>query len=222
MALSVRVVILGAGGHASDVLGLVEALRNSGHDLTCAGVVGAELPDASRFAGRDAPYLGPVERLDPTRSDIAADAYLCGAGYPGGRAALAAAAARLDLPPAPPLVHPSGVVGVDVRLSPGVIVLGLVQLSAGVRVGALSLVSYGCLVGHDCTVGANTSLMPGAVISGDVRLGDDVLVGTNATILQGLRIGDGAVVGAGAVVTHDVAPGMTVVGNPARPVPNPS
>jgi UDP-2-acetamido-3-amino-2,3-dideoxy-glucuronate N-acetyltransferase len=43
-------------------------------------------------------------------------------------------------------------------------------------------------------------------------------VGSGATILGGVRIGRGATVGAGAVVTRDVAPGATVVGNPARPI----
>lgn len=43
-------------------------------------------------------------------------------------------------------------------------------------------------------------------------------IGAGATILPGLRIGRGAVVGAGAVVTRDVAPGVTVLGNPARPL----
>lgn len=41
-------------------------------------------------------------------------------------------------------------------------------------------------------------------------------IGANATILPGLTIGEGAMVGAGAVVTKDVPPGVTVVGNPAR------
>jgi len=41
-------------------------------------------------------------------------------------------------------------------------------------------------------------------------------IGANATILPGLTIGEGAMVGAGAVVTKDVPPGCTVVGNPAR------
>jgi maltose O-acetyltransferase len=43
-------------------------------------------------------------------------------------------------------------------------------------------------------------------------------IGSGATVLGGIRIGSGATVGAGAVVTDDVAPGATVVGNPARPI----
>jgi UDP-2-acetamido-3-amino-2,3-dideoxy-glucuronate N-acetyltransferase len=46
-----------------------------------------------------------------------------------------------------------------------------------------------------------------------------VTIGSGATILGGVRIGTGATVGAGAVVTKDVEPGATVVGNPARPLP---
>lgn len=44
-------------------------------------------------------------------------------------------------------------------------------------------------------------------------------LGSGAVILGGVRVGAGAIVGAGAVVTHDVAPGTTVVGSPARPLP---
>ena len=43
-------------------------------------------------------------------------------------------------------------------------------------------------------------------------------IGTGVVILPGVTIGEGAIVGAGAVVTKDVAPGVTVVGNPARPL----
>nr|WP_324722717.1 acyltransferase [Lelliottia sp. JS-SCA-14] len=41
-------------------------------------------------------------------------------------------------------------------------------------------------------------------------------LGANATILPGITIGEGAMVGAGAVVTKNVAPYTTVVGNPAN------
>ena len=45
---------------------------------------------------------------------------------------------------------------------------------------------------------------------------DDVSIGANATILPGVRLARGWVVGAGAVVTRNVSPGITVVGNPAK------
>jgi UDP-2-acetamido-3-amino-2,3-dideoxy-glucuronate N-acetyltransferase len=41
-------------------------------------------------------------------------------------------------------------------------------------------------------------------------------IGANATILPGITIGEKAIVGAGSVVTRDVAPHTTVIGNPAR------
>lgn len=41
-------------------------------------------------------------------------------------------------------------------------------------------------------------------------------IGSGAVILAGLTIGEGAVVGAGSVVTKDVQPHTTVMGNPAR------
>ncbi|HEX3744918.1 MAG TPA: acyltransferase [Bryobacteraceae bacterium] len=43
-------------------------------------------------------------------------------------------------------------------------------------------------------------------------------IGSNATILARVVVGENAMVGAGAVVTKDVPPNATVVGNPARSV----
>jgi maltose O-acetyltransferase len=51
-----------------------------------------------------------------------------------------------------------------------------------------------------------------------VTIGRNVWIGGGAIILPGITVGDDAVIGAGSVVTRDVAPGATVVGNPARVV----
>ncbi|WP_282060058.1 sugar O-acetyltransferase [Roseobacter litoralis] len=51
-----------------------------------------------------------------------------------------------------------------------------------------------------------------------VKIGRNVWIGGGALILPGVEIGDDAIVGAGAVVTRNVARGVTVAGNPARPL----
>ena len=47
---------------------------------------------------------------------------------------------------------------------------------------------------------------------------DDVVVGMGALIGAGVTLGKGCTIGMGAVVTKDVDPGDTVVGNPARSI----
>ncbi|WP_299289576.1 acyltransferase [uncultured Mucilaginibacter sp.] len=56
------------------------------------------------------------------------------------------------------------------------------------------------------------------VKSKPVVIGDDVWIGYNATILKGVTIGAGAIITPGSVVTENVAAGITVAGNPAKPV----
>jgi maltose O-acetyltransferase len=51
-----------------------------------------------------------------------------------------------------------------------------------------------------------------------ITIGRNVWIGGGALILPGVTIEDDAIIGAGAVVTRDVAAGITVAGNPARPL----
>jgi serine O-acetyltransferase len=80
----------------------------------------------------------------------------------------------------------------------------------------------GVVVHKDAIVGRNVLLSPGVVIGGRSELAgvpvieDGVKIGAGAKILGPIRIGAGAKVGANAVVLHDVEPGDTVAGVPAR------
>ncbi len=109
----------------------------------------------------------------------------------------------------------------DVVLGDGAIICAYVTLTSNIRIGRhfhANLYSY---VEHDCVIGDFVTFAPGVHCNGNVEIGDHAYIGAGALIRQGkpgqpLRIGAGAVVGMGAVVTKDVPPGVTVVGNPAR------
>jgi sugar O-acyltransferase (sialic acid O-acetyltransferase NeuD family) len=108
-------------------------------------------------------------------------------------------------------------IGVGALLSP------FVTITSNIRIGRYfhgNLYSY---VEHDCRIGDFVTFAPGVKCNGNVVVEDHAYIGAGAILRQGkpgspLRIGRGAIVGMGAVVTRDVAPGVTVVGNPARPM----
>ena len=58
----------------------------------------------------------------------------------------------------------------------------------------------------------------GPLVRNVVAIGNDVTIGAESIILPGVTIGDGARVLPNSVLNASVAPGVTVGGNPARPM----
>jgi sugar O-acyltransferase (sialic acid O-acetyltransferase NeuD family) len=111
----------------------------------------------------------------------------------------------------------------DVQLDEGAILCPFVTLTSNIRIGKHFHANVYSYVEHDCVVGDYVTFAPNVMCNGNVHIEDHVYIGAGAVIKQGLHdaplvIGCGAVVGMGAVVTKSVPPGVTVVGNPARPL----
>lgn len=112
--------------------------------------------------------------------------------------------------------------------------LGGLRIGDRVEIGSLNTVCQGTLgptiidddvktddqvhIAHNCRIKRKTIITGGVVLAGGVTVGEEAWLGPNSTALHGLHIGDRAFVGLGAVIIRDIAPGATVVGNPARPL----
>lgn len=106
----------------------------------------------------------------------------------------------------------------EVIIQDGACLSPFVTLTSNIYIGRCFHANLYSYVEHDCKIGDFVTFAPGAKVNGNVTIGDHAYIGSGAMIRQGVAIGAGAIVGMGAVVTRDVPPGVTVVGNPAKPL----
>ncbi|MFN3496092.1 MAG: acyltransferase [Hydrogenophaga sp.] len=136
----------------------------------------------------------------------------------------------------------STAIGAGTRVWQYVVILPGAQIGQDCNICSHSLIENDVVIGDRVTVKSGVQLWDGLRVADDVFIGPNVTftndkypksgnkefeclqtwveagasIGAGATILPGIRICANAIVGAGAVVTRDVAPGTTVVGNPAH------
>lgn len=133
-------------------------------------------------------------------------------------------------------------IGENTRIWQFVVVLPGATIGNDCNICSSCLIENDVVVGDRVTVKSGVQLWDGLRVADDVFIGPNVTftndkhpksgnvnfkqlatrvdagasIGGGATLLPGVVIGAGATVGAGSVVTKDVPPGATVIGNPAR------
>lgn len=113
-------------------------------------------------------------------------------------------------------IHPSVILGDDVSIGPGTVVMAGVVINSSTSIGSHAIVNTSASVDHDCEIMDFTHISPKATLCGNIRIGEGTHVGAGATIIPNIRVGKWTTIGAGAVVISDVPDYAVVVGNPGR------
>ena len=109
-------------------------------------------------------------------------------------------------------------------ISEGAIFCPFSMVTSSTKIGKYFHANIYSYVAHDCIIGDYVTFAPFVKCNGNIVVEDHAYIGTGAIIKQGtpetpLIIGKGSIIGMGAVVTKDIPPYTTVIGNPAKPLP---
>lgn len=207
-----RIAIIGAGGHAREVLDIFDALNTRTPAYEVLGWLVEPAHGAAGTLVRERPILGDIDWLAGRSADVQA---VCALGDPALRRRLVERAGRYGARFAT-AIHPQVVITRHVAIGAGVVIAAGSVLTSDIRLGEHVHINTGCTVAHDGVLGDYATLSPGTHVAGAVTIEDGACIGTGANLAPRVRVGAWSVVGAGCAVVSDVPANSTVVGVPGR------
>ncbi len=210
-----RIVIIGAGGHGSELHSYIQDLQAKGEEIELIGFIDDNRPIGDWNSSR---ILGPLSVLHTLPSaQLENLLFITAVGNNSVRQRLVEQLSTTSPSPVPwTLRHPSALVGQNVEIGAGSCLAPGVIITTKARVGRHCILNVNVSLSHDSTVGDFSNLNPGAVVAGNVDIGAGAFIGAGATLIDRVKIGEWSVIGAGAVVIDDIPPHTTAVGVPAR------
>ncbi|MFC3799828.1 acetyltransferase [Cohnella sp. GCM10012308] len=118
----------------------------------------------------------------------------------------------------PILIHPSAVIGEQVRLEIGTVVMAGAVINCCSTIGKGCIINTGATIDHDSLIDDYVHISPGANLAGAVKVGKGSWLGIGSIVVNNINITSYCNVGAGAVVVKDLTEAGTYIGVPARRV----
>jgi len=116
----------------------------------------------------------------------------------------------------PVLIHPHAVIGEEVDIAEGTVVMGGVVINSSTKIGRGCIINTGSTVDHDNLIKDFVHISPGVHLAGTVKIGKGSWLGIGSMVSNNINIIGETKIGTGAVVIKDItAPGI-YVGVPAR------
>ncbi len=114
------------------------------------------------------------------------------------------------------LIHPSAVLGMQVQVGEGTVVMANAVINPCACVGKHCIINSGAIVEHDNALADYVHVSPNATLAGTVCVGASTHIGVGACVKNNVTITEHVVIGAGAAVVKDITEAGVYVGVPAR------
>jgi len=114
------------------------------------------------------------------------------------------------------LIHPSAIIGNDVKIDIGTVIMAGVIIQPGTKIGKHCIINTGACIDHDVVIHDFVHIAPCSSIAGGVVIGEGTFLGIGAIVINNINIGSWSIIGAGSVVIKDLISNITAVGNPAH------
>lgn len=205
-----KLIILGAGGFAQEVLWIVDDINREQPTWDFLGFVDPMSPGHKGQLHYDRPILGGWDDVMP-HDEIY---FACGIGSPASRVKECTEAERRGYIPAT-LIHPSVIIARHVSVGEGTVIGAGCVLAPYATLGRHCALNLGVTIGHNSSTGDFCVFSPGAQLLGAAKLSERVFMGANATVYLGRKVGAGSIVGANSFLLTHLGPGASVIGVPA-------
>ena len=113
-------------------------------------------------------------------------------------------------------IHPSAILGDDVSVGQGSVVMANTAINSSSSIGNHNIINTNASIDHDCELMDYVHISPNATLCGGIKVGEGTQIGAGATIIPNLSIGKWATIGAGSVIINNIPDYAVVVGNPGR------
>lgn len=114
------------------------------------------------------------------------------------------------------LVHPNAVIGIDVEIGIGTVIMAGVVINSSTRIGNGCIINTCSSVDHDNEIKDYVHLSPGVRTAGNVTVDHTTWLGIGSVVSNNIYICEECRIGSGAVVINRITESGTYTGVPAR------
>ena len=201
-----KVILIGAGGHAAELVDYIDYINNSSGQLKFE-VIGLIDDNKENYNHYDYSYkyLGTIQKhiinenihylmaiADASIKKMIVEKFkLKGANFIG-------------------LIHPTALISSSAIIGEGVVISHNVSIGPKVVLGDFNVLNSRCTIGHDSIVGNYNFISPQVAFGGYVKIGDENLFGTNSCTIPGVKVGNNNKITAGMVVNKPIKDNETI------------